>query len=136
MADLQVLDFLCGNVDRHMYNRLYKFSHNEQGEVVLDGVVGIDNDNAFGKDTLELEGNQHNVGLKALGAISASMARKILGLTAEKVAFMLSDYGLSHDEKKAVAARLDALQRKIGQARMIGKNTQINADFHAEKDLL
>ena len=136
MADLQVLDFLCGNVDRHMYNRLYKFSHNEQGEVVLDGVVGIDNDNAFGKDTLELEGNQHNVGLKALGAISASMARKILGLTAEKVAFMLSDYGLSHDEKKAVAARLDALQRKIGQARMIGKNTRINADFHAEMDLL
>ena len=45
MADLQVLDYLCGNVDRHPGNLFYKLDKN--GDIV--GVQGIDNDSSFGK---------------------------------------------------------------------------------------
>lgn len=44
MADLQVLDYLCGQIDRH--DRNYFIKTNEQGQYV--GVQGIDNDLSFG----------------------------------------------------------------------------------------
>jgi len=43
-ADLQVLDYICGNVDRHGGNMMY--ITNEEGTVV--GLQGIDNDSSFG----------------------------------------------------------------------------------------
>ena len=49
LADLQVLDFICGNTDRHMGNLFYKFKKNPKGEVKFVGVQGIDNDCAFGR---------------------------------------------------------------------------------------
>ena len=43
IANLQILDWLCGNPDRHFHNIFYKFD--EAGNVT--GVVGIDNDLSF-----------------------------------------------------------------------------------------
>lgn len=47
LTNLQVLDILCGQVDRHRNNMLYKTD--DQGTVI--GVQGIDNDGAFGTNT-------------------------------------------------------------------------------------
>ena len=47
IANLQLLDILCGQVDRHNSNYLVT-SHEEKTEIYVDKVVGIDNDMAFG----------------------------------------------------------------------------------------
>ena len=44
MSDLQVMDYLCGQIDRHSAN--YFIDTNEEGKFV--GVQGIDNDLSFG----------------------------------------------------------------------------------------
>lgn len=46
LANLQVLDYICGNVDRHEGNMLYKTTR-ENGRLKINGLVGIDNDASF-----------------------------------------------------------------------------------------
>ena len=46
LADMQVLDYICGNVDRHKGNMLYK-TEKIDGKVKITGIVGIDNDASF-----------------------------------------------------------------------------------------
>ena len=46
LADMQVLDYICGNVDRHKGNMLYK-TEKKDGKVKITGIVGIDNDASF-----------------------------------------------------------------------------------------
>ena len=48
IVDLQVLDYICGNTDRHMGNIIYQFDKNKEGKVVLKGIKGIDNDCSMG----------------------------------------------------------------------------------------
>ncbi|MBR6237616.1 MAG: hypothetical protein IKQ83_01025 [Lachnospiraceae bacterium] len=47
IADLQVLDYICGNTDRHQGNMLYQFKEVD-GEMKFLGIKGIDNDRSFG----------------------------------------------------------------------------------------
>ena len=46
LADLQVLDYICGNIDRHKGNMFYKTETTKNG-VKITGLVGIDNDGSF-----------------------------------------------------------------------------------------
>ena len=47
LADMQVLDYICGNIDRHKGNMLYKVEKDINGNVKMTGIVGIDNDASF-----------------------------------------------------------------------------------------
>lgn len=47
LADLQVLDYICGNIDRHKGNMFYKTEKAKDGTVKITGLVGIDNDGSF-----------------------------------------------------------------------------------------
>ena len=47
MADLQVIDYICGNIDRHKANMFYKTEEGKDGKVKVTGLVGIDNDASF-----------------------------------------------------------------------------------------
>lgn len=49
MIALQLLDNLCGQVDRHLNNAFYG-SSDEEGTVVFRSVQGIDNDMSFGRN--------------------------------------------------------------------------------------
>ena len=131
IADLQVLDFVCGNVDRHGGNFLYKFAKDADGNTVLDGVMGIDNDNSFGKDTLVTKGKCFNMGLDAITAIPRSTAERLAELTTEKLGYMLADYGLSKKELDAAKERLTSLQAKFKIAEYITKDSEIQGDFRA-----
>ena len=131
IADLQVLDFVCGNVDRHGGNFLYKFAKDADGNTVLDGVMGIDNDNSFGKDTLVVTGKCFNMGLDAITAIPRSTADRLAELTTEKLGYMLADYGLSKKELDAAKERLTSLQAKFKIAEHITKDSEIQGDFRA-----
>ena len=103
MADLQVLDFLCLNVDRHEGNILYQV--NEKGELI--GIQGIDNDSAFAKrDVLDRDVN-------SLRVVSESMARKLDKLTPEMIRFSLRGRGLSEKEIERSSERLVKVKEAI-----------------------
>ena len=109
MADLQVLDYICGNVDRHQGNMMYRTD--DKGNIV--GVQGIDNDSSFGLFA-EKEVNRHALpGADHLNVISASMRKKVMGLTPEMLKYALRGRGLSEEKLDFAAKRLTTLQNSI-----------------------
>ena len=118
LADLQVLDYICGNVDRHQGNLMYKTD--ELGNVV--GVQGIDNDSSFGRFA-EKGKNKHLLpGSDHLNVISASMRKKVMGLTPEMLKYALRGRGLSEEEMEFAAKRLLNLQASIREGDEYYKN--------------
>lgn len=103
LADMQVLDFLCLNVDRHMGNMVYQID--EFGRVC--GLQGIDNDSSFGRRMHDLND------VKDLQVISESMAKKILNLKPEMLQFSLRGLGLDEKEIETSTLRLMQLQTAI-----------------------
>ena len=109
MADLQVLDYICGNVDRHSGNMMYRTD--DKGNIV--GVQGIDNDSSFGLFA-EKEKNRHALpGADHLNVISASMRKKVMGLTPAMLKYSLRGRGLSEEKLEFAAKRLTTLQTSI-----------------------
>lgn len=121
IADLQVIDFICGNTDRHARNFLYQFDVTDKTHPVLSGIVGIDNDSTFGTYLL----NQEDVGKKAQEArmntvpledmlvITRSMADKVLSINGDTLDMVLRGYNLSAKERQAAVTRLTRLQEAI-----------------------
>lgn len=110
LADLQVLDYLCGNLDRNGRNMLYQFDQN--GKLV--GVQGIDNDRSFGLLYPEAGGSlQRLASPEKMGVISASMAKKVMELTPETLKYMMRGSERSPQEMNAAVDRLKTLQKHI-----------------------
>ncbi len=112
LADLQILDYLCGNPDRHRGNMLYQFERKKDGSVVLSSVCGIDNDSSFGENELE-QVRMSEVGLKDMGVITGSMAARILNMDGERLKSMFYGYELNAVELDNMKRRLENLQNKI-----------------------
>lgn len=92
----------------------YQYRRDNNGNVALVGVMGIDNDYSFG--TVGLENSiHHNAGLKNLGFISRSMADRISAVTPEMLEITLADMHLTQGEKQAAAERLSQLQQQIAK---------------------
>lgn len=53
LADLQLIDYICGNVDRHKANMFYKTKKDKDGSVKITGLVGIDNDASFPENNID-----------------------------------------------------------------------------------
>lgn len=124
ISDLQVLDFICGNVDRHDKNMFYSMS----GEHKLCGVQGIDNDSDFGTAIPKNgKGIKEMTGLNDMRVISRSTYEKVMALTPESLKFALRGYGLSEKELDAAGIRLQMLQEKCRTATM-GKPDESNND--------
>ena len=118
-ADLQVLDFICGNVDRHRNNMVYKFdrSSNDPSQHKFIGVQGFDNDCSFGTkpfDTM-FEESKNMVKPVQMQVISRSMYDRVTSLTSEMLEFSLHDMGLSRAEIKAAGKRLEYLQKYLDE---------------------
>ena len=109
VADLQVVDFLSGNVDRHSGNLTY--IADDEGRII--GVQGIDNDSSFGsfdpgeKSRLRLPGTGN------MGVISESMKNKVMNMTSAMLKFSLRGKGLSEEQLDFAALRLKQLQLAI-----------------------
>ncbi|MBQ7058889.1 MAG: hypothetical protein IJM83_06270 [Firmicutes bacterium] len=115
IADLQVLDYICGNVDRHGGNLFYQFDE-ETGKLI--GVQGIDNDSSLGTRVPQLK-NERVRRLPVchtMGVISKKTADKIMNLTPAELAFALRG---TVDEKsiQACANRLRVVQGNIEHSR-------------------
>lgn len=111
LADLQILDFICGNTDRHMKNIAYQF---DPVTGKLTGVQGYDNDTAFGDLIPEKdEYYGHMTRLRDMYFVSESMYKRLEALTPETLKFSLRGFGLTERELEAAGKRLTMVKEKI-----------------------
>ena len=114
LSNLQVLDYICGNVDRHLGNMLYRFDPNTHK---LASIKGIDNDASFFKRHLQKdEGLNQLTGIKKMRVIDEKMAQKLLSIDEGMLGATLHGYGLSEEEINASWDRLHDLQEAIREA--------------------
>ena len=106
IANLQIMDYLCGNPDRHYANVIYKI---ENGKLI--SVTGIDNDTSFGsKDHTKV---MAGVSLEKLTVIPEDMAKRVLDLDEESFKFMLYGHDIDSLEAQNAVDRLRKLKTKI-----------------------
>ena len=114
LANLQVLDYVCGNVDRHLGNILYKFDAQTHK---LTSIKGIDNDASFTKRRL---GNADSLSqlpsIQRMRVIDQDMAATLLSIDEGMLGATLHGYGLSEEEVAAAYDRLHHLQDAIRAA--------------------
>ncbi len=111
LADLQILDYLCGNTDRHASNFFLKMDFSDPNQPRIRGVQGIDNDNSFGSIK---EGNiYHLASEKNLKVITGKMAEAIKNMKPEKLEEILQPYNFRKDQIRAAKTRLKTLQDMI-----------------------
>lgn len=107
IADLQVLDFLCMNEDRHPGNAIYQV--NRQGMITT--LQGIDNDSSFSRRVPTLEE------LLSIGVVSEAMRDTVMALEPDALRFALRGHNLNREEIEAAVGRLallqDALQKGL-----------------------
>lgn len=99
-STIEMLDFLCGQMDRNPGNMFYKLSEpGPDGKRNVVGIQGIDNDLAFGTVgvTMGEDGEIESLhegymsGLETQHFIDRKMAQAIQGLDREKLEFALGD---------------------------------------------
>ena len=116
-ADLQVIDYICGNVDRHGNNFFYRFERNDNG-LHLVGLTGIDNDASFGENETPFKDNKNRlVGAKNMKAVSASMANKLKGLSEDMLRLSLRAHDLSEKSIDSACKRLSYLKQCIEKSK-------------------
>ena len=134
MAELQVLDYICLNCDRHQDNMLYQFDNRGK----FAGVQGIDNDASFGIAVPENDKSvKFTVPVDEMFVISRRMADAIKQLDENMVKTALRGYGLNPKEISAVWLRTQNMQEKIleGEEYFKGKINENNPG-HVEKGKL
>ena len=106
IADLQVLDYICGNVDRHAGNIMYEFDEN--GKII--GIKGIDNDLSFSSYDMP-SGKLMN--LSDISYVSASMAARLSKITPEMLRTSLAGNNLNETEISRACERLMQLKSAL-----------------------
>ena len=140
-TDLQWLDALCGQVDRHAGN--YIVQRDQQGQVT--GVTGIDNDFAFGavlQDPNDVNGPAFKQrtgefacpfnGCVLPQAVSTKTATALLALTPDKLAELMGP-GLTPEEVAAAKNRLGIMQTYIRDLQTKGQVIDKTEDWGSER---
>ena len=131
ISDLQVLDYICGNMDRHAQNLFYQMD----GDGNVTGIQGIDNDTSFG--TIGKEARNKNVYKmivpENMGVISKEMAEHILELKPEQLEFALRGQ-LKEEEIRGAVERLENMKDAIRVSRknLSGDGKTIRAPYLRE----
>lgn len=113
LTDLSVLDFICGNTDRHRANIFYQTDAN--GKII--GIQGIDNDNSFGMRA-DIVGSLNHDGLRAINVISASMAQRLRTLTDDMLRQAVLDAGMTAQHAEAAVQRMNAVKTKLAERKI------------------
>lgn len=130
LADLQILDYLCANTDRHNGNFFLRLDTSDPEHPTISGVQGIDNDNSFG--TLLTGGVMQLATNKNLKVISSDMADKVLSMKQADLEQILEPYQFTRDELDAAFGRLVNLQGMIKN----GKHEKDEAFAFSDTDRL
>ncbi len=115
LADLQILDYLCANTDRHKNNFFMRLDNTDPAHPKITGVQGIDNDNSFG--SLPEGGVMRLARSSNLKVISSQMAEKICAMTAKDLGRVMEPYSFTIYERQMAETRLFKLQRMIENGR-------------------
>ena len=108
IANLQILDFIVGNPDRHGTNIMYRFD--DEGNLV--GIQGIDNDTCLG--TNEHVEHLSGIGFDNFGVIPKETADAIIECcNTGTMDMLLYGYDLNEEEKKMAIGRLLHIRDKI-----------------------
>lgn len=114
LSDLTVLDYICGNADRHSGNMLYFTGKDRSGKVVLTGIKGIDNDMSFGMRNAATNNYQEKmVNPEDMRIMRLTTAHRVLDLTPDKLDLILKDMDFTKGELDACHARLKTLQDRL-----------------------
>lgn len=124
LANLQILDYLCANTDRHARNFFIRFDTTDPEHPKVIGVQGIDNDNSFGEI---YDGKKEMSSAENLKIITPEMKEAVQKLTEESYVALLEDYGMAEKEIKAAKVRLGKLHELI-------RNGEKQDGLHFEKD--
>ncbi len=119
LADIQIMDYICMNVDRNESNLFYNFS--EDGKKCI-GVTGIDNDLSFGTVRLASDRSINwDTPLDNITVVSEAMASKIANMRETALRNTLDGQGLTDKEMDAAMDRFVNVQEKIksGQIRVV-----------------
>lgn len=118
IADLQVLDFICGNVDRHKGNMIYQLDSSKGNPPVFTGIKGIDNDCSLGTPKIE-EGKKimKLVNPESMQFMTPTMIVKVASLEKDTLKFALENNGITEEEIEAAWNRVlkirEALEKGI-----------------------
>ena len=115
LADLQVLDYICGNPDRHGYNLFYQLDDHGR----LTGVQAIDNDCCLGRLLPQsYESHALLTGPLHMKTVSYSMWEQLTAIREDSLKKALEGFELEPEEIAAAAGRLSLLKQalKDGQA--------------------
>ena len=121
--NLQVLDMICGQVDRHAGNVLYQT--NQDGEVT--GMQGIDNDASFGTNTdavaatVDLNRKDRRVfdartGEMLVPYMDKQLADRIEAIDSSMIKYILSDL-LREAEVNAAIRRFEVMKKGVTEAK-------------------
>lgn len=116
--DLQILDFLCQNVDRHRQNMILQFDFADPANPRLMGLKGIDNDMAFGRLDPDADTDMLSR-ISDINHISASMKETVEALDPAMVRAALTGYGLQPDEIDAACERTRLLKEKLPRMHVV-----------------
>lgn len=125
IIDLQTIDFICGNVDRHFGNVIFQFNKNSSGDIRLSGIKGIDNDCAFGTPNIH-EGRQvlRMVNPDKMQYITESMWKTLQHINKDTLQVHLAGTNLSPEEIDAAWERTE----KVRDAVISGKIKPISSE--------
>lgn len=106
IADLQILDCACGQIDRHLHNIMFQ---TDPRTGALTGLKGIDNDLAFGLETKTKSKCYHSIPLGLIRTVSQETANALESLDKEVIDYHMRDL-LDPEERNALWERIDTLR--------------------------
>ncbi len=128
VANLQAIDYICGNTDRHRLNQLYQLDNSDPPKIV--GLQGIDNDLSF-CTTLTGKAVSAGIDINQMGFIPESTAKTILSMSPEILKTVIKGYDIGQDEINAACNRLTQLQEAIVEGKMYYAANDLDIDtFH------
>lgn len=121
LAELQVMDFICLNTDRHQNNLFYQFEGLDTDSPKLVGVKGIDNDFSFMNKSLSASEapTEHMTPLEDITVIPKELAEKLQDANAvQKIVKDLKSCGLSDGEIEKTKERIAQLNGAIRDGKL------------------
>ena len=128
-CNLEVLDYICAQGDRHAGNMFLKLGElGPDGTRQVVGIQGIDNDFAFSTRSLTSENFALKQGvLGDLCFISEDVAQRVCQLDRDKLEYAVGDI-LSKEEIDALAGRVQKMQENIRKNMITVKDDEWNLD--------
>lgn len=112
MCNMEALDFLCGQVDRHGANMFYQLSEPDAGgKRTIVGLQGIDNDLAFG-NMEKLRTRNQGATEKSMTFIGRELAENIAKLDRPTLEFALGDL-IPQSQIEYMAKRVEKFQKHM-----------------------